>query len=260
MAELITGPHLTEEQLTWHFYGEDEIPVAEVEAHLAACRLCRSEFEALKAALASLDTFGVPARQPGYEDRLWRELGRREPPLAVIRRHRRPSWWTQLAWGAGVAALVIAAFLAGRGTVSRPDPRTTTPQPPAAVRERLLVDALGDHFDQSARVLLEIGNESLGVNERERAEGLLAANRLYRQTAALDGQASLAATLEDLERMLLDIAHAPEQPTMAELRELQTRMEEQGLLFKVQALGMRLRQINRQPLAPAASFSKPRKG
>lgn len=244
MPELENG-HLNEEQLTWHYYGEETS--ADVELHLTLCRQCRSEFETLKAAMASIDTFAAPLPAQGYEDRLWRTLVRRDASLASP-----PRWWSRivspwrLAWAGGLAALLLAAFLAGR--LSGPGPGASDlAAAPEAVRERLLVSALSDHLEQSERILVEIDNQALG-DERQGAENLLAANRLYRQTAAREGKTSLAATLEDLERVLLDVAHSPGQLAPDQLRKLQVRVDEQGLLFKVQALGLRLHQLNRQPI------------
>jgi hypothetical protein len=255
MAELT---HLTEEQLIWHYYGEENS--ADVELHLALCRQCSSDFQALKSTMASIDTFAAPPPAAGYEERLWRALVRRDASLTS-----RPAWWRRLfspwrlAWVGGLAALVLAAFLAGR--ISGPAPNSLDLAiAPDVVRERLLVTALSEHFEQSERLLLEIDNQVL-KNERQTAENLLAANRLYRQTAAMEGKSSLAATLEDLERVLLDVARSPDELGPDQLRELQARVDDQGLLFKVQVLGLRLRQQNRQPLPrPAPSNSKSVKG
>lgn len=259
MAEL--KDHLTEEQMIWHYYGEENS--ADVELHLELCKQCSADFQALKSTMASIDTFTAPTPTPGYEDRLWRALVRRDASLTS-----RPAWWRRwfspwrLAWAGGLAALVLAAFLAGR--VSGPAPKPVDlAAAPEVVRERLLVAALSEHLEQSERMLLEIDSQTLG-DERQRAENLLAANRLYRQTAAMEGKVSLATTLEDLERVLLDVAQSPGPPSENQLRELQARVEDQGLLFKVQVLGARLRQQNRQPLprpaVPAANNSKSMKG
>src|SRR6476660_8340780 len=45
--------------------------------------------------------------------------------------------------------------------------------------------------------------------EQSRAEQLVAANRLYRQTAVSTGDARMAALLDELERVLVDIAASP---------------------------------------------------
>jgi|KBSSwiStaDraftv2_1062776.scaffolds.fasta_scaffold590742_2 hypothetical protein len=258
MAELVNG-HLSEEQLTWHYYGEETS--ADVELHLTLCRQCKGEFEALKGAMASIDTFTAPTPAPGYEDRLWRAMVRRDASLTS-----RPAWWRRmmspwrLAWAGGLAALLLAAFFAGR--VTGPAPKGIDfATAPGVARERLLVAALGEHLEQSERMLLEINNQIPG-DERQRAENLLAANRLYRQTATMEGKLALAATLEDLERVLLDVAHSPDRLSPDQLRQLRARVDDDGLLFKVKVLGLRLRQLDRQPLphpSPATS-SKSVKG
>ena len=258
MAELKHQGHLSGEQLLWLYYGE-ETP-ADVELHLSLCRECGAEYEALKAALASIDTYSAPLPAAGYEDRLWLALVKRDASLGA-----RPAWWRRwmlspwrLGWAAGLVALLLAAFLAGRFS-HRPAPAPDLATAPAVVRERLLVAALSEHLEQSERILLEIENQNLDGG-RQRAENLLAANRLYRQTAAMEGKAALTATLEDLERVLLDVAHAPDNLPAGQLRQLRARVDDQGLLFRVKVLGLRLRELDRQPLPRPSQTSKSMKG
>ncbi len=54
-----------------------------------------------------------------------------------------------------------------------------------------------------------------------------------RQTAARAGDASQAALLDELERVLLDIANSPSNISSGDLETLQRRIESEGLLFKV---------------------------
>ena len=164
----------------------------------------------------------------------------------------------RFGWAAGLVALLLAAFLAGRLS-HRPAPAMDLATAPAVVRERLLVAALSEHLEQSERILLEIDNQSLDGG-RQRAENLLAANRLYRQTAAMEGKAALTATLEDLERVLLDVAHAPDNLPAGQLRQLRARVDDQGLLFRVKVLGLRLRELDQQPLPRPSPSSKSMKG
>jgi len=66
--------------------------------------------------------------------------------------------------------------------------------------------------------------------EQRRAEDLLDENRLYRQTALQEGDAALASVLDELERVLLDVAHSPEEVTPAQLeRALQHRLDDHPL-------------------------------
>ena len=57
----IAEGHLTEEQLVWHYYGEDA-DSAEVGLHLELCAHCRKEFESLKLTMKAIETWPVPER------------------------------------------------------------------------------------------------------------------------------------------------------------------------------------------------------
>ena len=254
MADL---EHLSEEQLLWHYYGEEDL-----DDHLSKCLQCAAQLEALKASLAPVNLLTVPEPASGFEDKLWGSLVKCDASLLSRRRR----WWESLAspwrmaWiGALATALLLAAFVAGRLS-SRPGLQSPSPLLDAgAARERLLVAALAEHLEQSERMLMEIDNQgSTGL--RQRAEDLLAANRLYRQTAQRQGKILLNATLDDLERILLDVAHAPESMPADQLRQLRARVDEQGLLFKVRVLGLKLRELDSRPLPRNSRFSTLTKG
>jgi hypothetical protein len=146
-------------------------------------------------------------------------------------------------------ALIIAAFVAGRITK-----RGATGDNIASkeqVRERILVLAVGEHLGHSERMLIELSNEApdnakqkeVDISaEQRRAEDLLQENRLYRQTALQEGDAGLASVLDDLERVLLDVAHSPEQVTPAQLQAIQKKIEARGILFKVRVVNKELQQ------------------
>jgi hypothetical protein len=158
----------------------------------------------------------------------------------------------RLAAAALAAGLVIIAFVAGRVSHQLEEP--ATPAVAAVARERILAAALTEHLEQSERTLIEItnsGGESVDIrNEQRRAETLLNGNRLYRQAAARQGHAALTGVLEDLERVLLDIAHAPAELPAAEITRLRERVEDQQLLFRLRVLGLRLQELQEQPIRP----------
>ena len=113
---------------------------------------------------------------------------------------------------------------------------------------------MGDHLERSQMVLTELANTSssgpLDISfEQARAADLLGENRLYRQTALGAGDALLAGVLDELERVLLEIAHAPSQISPAELDELRLRLQAEGLLFKLRVLGANVRN-QEQPRNP----------
>src|SRR5260221_12770339 len=92
--------------------------------------------------------------------------------------------------------------------------------------------------------------------ERGRAEDLLQENRLYHQTALQEGDTGLADTLDELERVLLDVAHSPDEVTPKQLEAIRKKIEARGILFKVRVVGKELqqRQEAAQP-APAQNDS-----
>ena len=67
-------------------------------------------------------------------------------------------------------------------------------------------------------VLIELANanpkNSMDISdEQERASDLVTETRLYRQTAARTGDTRITGVLDELERVLVDITHAPSNMT-----------------------------------------------
>jgi hypothetical protein len=243
--------HFTEEELVWFFYGEAE-NAAEIDLHLQLCRRCRAEYEALKMDMGTIASWTVPDRGPDYGQDVWRALVQKDASIASRKRFRWSQWLQprRLAAAAAMAALITVAFVAGR--ISGP-PEAAPPTTAAIVRERLLAAALSDHLEQSERTLLEITNANAGGSvdisaEQRRAESLLNGNRLYRQAAARQGHPALTDVLEDLERVLLDIAHSPAELSPADAQRLRARVEDQELLFRLRVLELRLRRVQDEPL------------
>jgi anti-sigma factor RsiW len=253
--------HISEEQLTLHYYGDAE-RAPEVEAHLRACAECRRCFERLKSVLAEVEAspeMAVPPRGEDYAGEVWRAL---EPKLGAAPRR---AWWRmdwsewratqRWATAGALAAMLLGAFLLGRisHTPTAPEEAVNAEQ----VRERILLVAVGEHLERSQMVLVELSNASKNgtvniSNEQRAARELVGANRLYRQTAASAGQQGLAGALEELERSLIEIANSPPEVSSAELARLQRRLEAQGILFKVRVLGSQVEQRAKPPLtAPA---------
>jgi hypothetical protein len=77
--------------------------------------------------------------------------------------------------------------------------------------------------------------------QQERAEEMLVSNRLYRQTAAHSGDDAVASVLDELEPVLLEIAHSPSRVSAAQLDELQRSIAARGLLLKVRVLDSTVR-------------------
>lgn len=239
--------HISEEQLVWHYYGE---PVEGVDEHLTACGECREEFRRLQLVLNTVSAAGEPERGPGYGTEVWRRLALKGHP-------GRGGWlfWKRPAILVPVlASLLAAAFLIGRHYPAREAAPGVVAS--ANVRERILLVAVGDHLDRSQMVLAELTHASpdgakFDISDQQKAaEDLLDANRLYRQTAERTGDGAVAGVLDDLERVLVEIANGPTEVTAEHLANLQRRIRDQGLLFKVRVMGTQVRQRERVHDAP----------
>jgi hypothetical protein len=213
--------HWSEEDLVLAFYGE-------LDLDLAACAQCRERFTALSSELSQIHD-PVPVRGEEFGRWTWFRLQARLPAEL---KPARTGW--RAAAVAAVALLIVGAFAAGRYGVK--------PEPPEGVGEsgrvRAHRAALGSHFERTQLVLREIENTPAGEagdfsGERERAESLLTANRLHRQEAESAGDPDMAALLEDVERVLLEVAHAPEMVPAEELDALRERIREQRITFRV---------------------------
>jgi len=249
--------HILEEQLILHYYGEVG-GSAEVETHLASCPQCRSEYQVLQRLLNSVDSAPVPSRGANYGQQVWDRVSQKLPG-------KRRQWfvfpqrWVAVA---AMAVLVVAAFFAGRYSYSNPGGaavggKLTATAAASQVRDRILLVSVGDHLERSHMVLAELANASgkeLNIlPERELAGSLVEANRLYRQTAAAAGETSVANILDDLERVLIEISNSPDQISGSQLAELRSRIEAQGLLFKVQIVGTQLRDRGAKPVTPLST-------
>jgi hypothetical protein len=200
--------------------------------------------------LGAIDESALAPDLPDHFERtVWAKL---EPNLGRDRR----SWlsWVlspaPLALAAAVIVLIVGSFYAGRLTS-----RDSGSGPAAAsadqVRERVLLIDLGEHLDRSQMVLVELASAdapgSLDITEeRARAEQLLAANRLYRQTAATTGDAALGDLLDELERFLVEVASGPEQLSTDRLDELRKQIEAKGLLFRVRVVSSEVRERQKE--------------
>jgi len=73
-----------------------------------------------------------------------------------------------------------------------------------------------------------------------------------------EGDTALANTLDELERVLLDVAHSPDKVTPAQLEKIRQKIEAQGILFKVRVVGRELQERQKATTpAPAQHNSSP---
>jgi hypothetical protein len=247
--------HLSEEQLILHYYGEEGETLA-VERHLEECGECRTAYGGLQRVLNVVDSLPVPDRSADYGARVWQRIEHRIPG-------RRSLWalpvpWRWAAAGAAFAGLLVAAFFAGRSyTPGRPATQQMATADPQ-VRERVLLVAVGDYLERSQMVLIELANANprrpLDItDQQERAADLVSESRLYRQTAVHTGDANVAGILDDLDRVLLEIAHAPSRLSPGQVEDFRRRLQADGILFKIRVLGSNVR--NQEEAGPEASPS-----
>jgi hypothetical protein len=252
--------HLTQEELILNYYRE-----LDSQEHLTNCVECRDELASIARVLGSIEPPEVPEPDDDYESRVWNRLAWR------LRSEKKKSGNAWMKYAAA-AALVAVAFLGGlflRREPARPGPMIATKTTPAnplqptakastqQQRDRILLVVVGDHFDESERVLVELTNLTPGgdnidiTNEQQRAEELLASNRLYRRTASDRGEENVATLLDELEPVLMQIAHAPSQVSADELRKMQKRVETKGLVFKLRVVRAGVRTETKLPNQPS---------
>ena len=104
--------HLTEEDLVLRYYGEAPRG-AGADEHLESCEACRTNLKAMARVLDAMNGLEAPEPLDGLSVRVWQRIA---PELAKSSRRRWTEWLApgRLAAVAAMAALVIAAFLAGR--------------------------------------------------------------------------------------------------------------------------------------------------
>ncbi len=262
--------HLTEEDLVLYRYQESPDREA-VARHLATCADCRAEYAALDRIFAAVD---APAPEPGpaYEREVWARIqDRLAPNPGAAAPHGFGTWapltrwiWPQLALAASVALLLIATVWpaphsvapAGTSPIASVAPASTPattpgepqePQSAASIRNRVVLSAVGDHLQRAELMLTEFNNIEgrngrIDLTEQQAwAEDLVSENRLYRRSAADANAHQIVGLLDELERVLLEVAHAPTATTPEQLDHLRRQLDTQDVLFKVRIVGAGMR-------------------
>jgi hypothetical protein len=253
--------HLSEQDLILHYYGETQDP-APVDRHLDTCHSCRAAYGALERVLNIVDALPVPERGAAYESDMWRRVKPHvgqafslPPDFSPARRR----WgWPALRWPAAAVACasLVAAFLAGRFSIVSQAPRIAPAVrfvPDTQLQDRVLRSAVADYLDRTGMVLVELANATPDASvdisgEQERAADLLTESRLYQQTALRAGDHLVAGVLDELARVLLEIAHAPSRLEPGQLDDLRLRLRSEGILFRIRVLGATVRDQDAQKL------------
>ena len=248
--------HPTEDDLILRFYGEhDAAETTRIDGHLRSCGACQSAWSELTETLKLVDSAPVPEAPPGFERVMWAKVEQALPAP------RRAFWtWRRLVPLASLAALVIAVVAITSRTrdgvpvttvtsvqVEDRAPAVRTAADSGRQRERVLLTALDGHFEQTELLLVELLNApddgDLDLEfERLTAGDLVASGRLYRMSATQIGKERLAAVLEELEPVLVEVARSDDQAKRKDLRFLRSQINEEGLLFKVRAVTTQIRE------------------
>ena len=236
--------HVDPDDLVLFFYGEHEQPSA-IEGHLEVCDRCREELARLKRSLAHVDEWDrstLPDPGPSFGPEMWARVA----PALGHAAPRRPSRHPSIPWGAltAVAAALLVAFFTGLfvGRVGDADAERADAVRPGETHGPIVLIAVGDHLESAQRLLIELVNVGDPDDEwdadrhRARAAELASFNRVYRRGAVAAGELMVADVLDELERTLLEIAHAPAGAAREDLEDLRRRIERRGILMKIRVL------------------------
>ena len=237
--------HLTEEQLVEHYFSEGANRVV-AETHLRICSRCEQAYEEISNAIA-VRAPEPPAREPGYGKRVWQSI---EAPLRPYSEgsKRRYFSWPRLVL-AGACLLGLAAVFLGGSLWQRSRTHPSEAANSAQAKGRVVLFILDDHLDRSERLLVELSHaggekddpaDSFQADSLQaEAKQLLPDNRLYRQALSGGSDPMMAAALDHLERVLLEVANSPDKLSSADIARIEREMNTDSLLFQVRVLRAR---------------------
>jgi len=254
----VSEPHITDEEMLLDYYNEStSSDRAARRAHLETCDACRALDREMRAVLALVDTAPTIEAPPGFGREMWARV---EPHISARVARNGAPWLApvrQWALAGGMAVLLLSSFMLGRVWEraphrDEPAPQASSPVPGAtdAMTERLLRAEVEDHLERSQRVLADLVNADAAdvslASDRTRAADLVADGRLYRGAADRIGDVEMRNLLEDVERVLVDVANGSSGPASKELKDVRTRIDEQDLLFRLRVAGSEIRERQRR--------------
>jgi len=252
--------HLEEAELVEHYY-EESANMGESERHLKACPVCAKRYAELCRDLDAVAVPTPPARREDYVEQVWQSI-RASLPIYEKPKSSWSQYYRPLGWATACVLLVAVAFVAGRRWERKQASSVAVAVDPQA-RQRVVIVVLGDHLDRSERLLVELnhadGNDLSALPLRSEARELLASNRLVRQSAMQAGNLNnVEASLDRLERLLMELSNEPDSLTEADLNRLKQEMNTDGLLFDIRVLRSRVHSPGpEQQSAPKATKGIP---
>ena len=174
---------------------------------------------------------------------------RLKPDTTTFWRFELPRW----AFAVGAVALAAGSFALGRvwAPAPAPGPSIESVADAGTIGERLLRTEVEEHLERSQRVLVELVNADdsapvMLASDRERAADLVAAGRLYRRSIGESGDADTRDLLEDIERVLVEIANGPDAETSNDLSGVRARISNQDLIFRLRVMTSAMRARDRR--------------
>jgi len=243
---------VTDEDLLLAYYGEaTSAQRAGMRAHLESCPACQALDRQLRAVLALVDTEPTPEAPAGFEREMWARL---EPVVSGFSRTSEvrlkpdttlfdfPRW----ALAAAVVALALGSFALGRVWGPSSTPASNSVAGARDISERMLRSEVEEHLERSQRVLVELANTDdaprvVLASDRAQAADLVAAGRLYRRTAEQMGDAETRDLLEDVQRVLVEVANGPDDETSKDLSDVRARISNQDLILRLRVMTAELR-------------------
>lgn len=238
--------------LLFHY---DELPAAEMQRmceRLASDSQLAAEYAELVAFLESVeDPHATEFPDDFYGRRLAARVNEKLPPDSHARTPAGLEWrW--LGGGLAAAMALAVVFMLGRFSAEPLVDPTNEPllvenassngrqngeQDAGQLQARLLNASLSQHLEASSRFLRQVDNANPSTTdveaEKNWAATLLVANRLYRFAAEQAGQHRVAAVLQDMEPVLIEMANREGELSDEEFSRLRQRIQAQDLLFKV---------------------------
>jgi hypothetical protein len=250
--------HLTEGQMIEHYYGEGA-EKAHAEVHLRACKHCAQAYEELGKLLGGVRTPETPARGAEYGEHVWRSI---QGSLQPFRPKQRGYFsLPRFAYAAACLLLLAGAFVGGR-IWERVHTKPSLASTPQQTKTRVVLFVLDNHLDRSERLLVQLNHASAGAGRMDlplqtEARQLLTDNRLYRQSLNQADDPALAAALDHLERVLLEVTNSPEDLSGADIERIEKEMNTQGLLFQIRVLRARVtgQQTKNEDIRKGATIS-----
>jgi hypothetical protein len=250
--------HLSEEQIVLHYYGDAE-EAADIDRHLAVCVECRAEFARVQSTLQQIEPLEVPEPIAGFEEKTWLNLRDHLPEKGSFLRRL---FGKQQKWALAGAMLMLLAGAFVAGLFWPREDQKIAQQPPAQVNpQRVILVAVGDHLERSQMLLVEIMNaDAKGPinfsSEQAEARELLDSNHLYRVSSQQAGDPQVARLLDQLGRVLAEIANGPAEVSPQDLEQVRHTIQSEGLLFKVRVVGSEVNSKVRRPELSSGSVNQ----